>query len=290
MQVVKFIKNNHVNIKIKNYFKNPKHNEKEYTDGLYGILPKGSVIDIYSDKHYCSNWMEWAYNNTYQPTSEYNQRRDMYMPYLDGSHANATNILGSLKTIWSEFVKNTKLYLIELDDIDINKIEEDFCNYYIQKHNKRFEESVKVLQTYVMQRRRLMTKQQKDFERQHAPFFSEDKVWLDGCKDFLKHLIYTTPRGYLMEIILLAALKQYLNADVEDSNAEDERNGIDGYVILNGNRIPISLKPSTYNRNTLSPLSEVCWIIYHKKKYTYPDLIFEFMNGEQLLFGGINGK
>ena len=200
------------------------------------------------------------------------------MPYLDGSHSNATNILGSLKTIWSEYVKNTKLYLIELDDIDINKIEEDFWNYYIQKYNRRFEESVKVLQTYVMQRRRLMTKQQKDFERQHAPFFSEDKVWLDGCKDFLKHLIYTTPRGYLMEIVLLAALKQYLNTDVEDSNADDERNGIDGYVILNGNRIPISLKPSTYNRNTLSPLSEVCWIIYHKKKYTYPDLIFEFMN------------
>ena len=73
MQVVKFIKNNHVNIKVKDYFKNPKHNEKEYIDGLYGILPKGSVIDIYSDKHYCSNWMEWAYNNTYQPTSEYNQ-------------------------------------------------------------------------------------------------------------------------------------------------------------------------------------------------------------------------
>jgi hypothetical protein len=286
MQIVKYIKNNHVHIKVKDYFNNPKHNEKEYDDGLYHMLPKGSVIDIYADSHNCSNWMEWAYNNPYQPTAERNRERDIYMPFLDGSHANATKNLGSLKTIWSNFVKDTKLYLINLDDIDINVIEKDFWNYYISKYKNNFERSVQVLQAYVSSRRKMMTQKQRDYERAYAPFFANDKVWMEGCRDFLKHLVYTSPRGYMMEIVLLAALKEYLNAAVEDSNAQDERDGIDGYVIVNGNRIPISLKPSTYNRNAMSPLSDMCWVIYHKKKYTYPDLVFEFKNGDHLLFGG----
>lgn len=286
MQIVKYIKNNHVHIKVKDYFNNPKHNEKEYDDGLYHMLPKGSVIDIYADSHNCSNWMEWAYNNPYQPTAERNRERDIYMPFLDGSHANATKNLGSLKTIWSNFVKDTKLYLINLDDIDINVIEKDFWNYYISKYKNNFERSVQVLQAYVSSRRKMMTQKQRDYERAYAPFFANDKVWMEGCRDFLKHLVYTSPRGYMMEIVLLAALKEYLNAAVEDSNAQDERDGIDGYVIVNGNRIPISLKPSTYNRNAMSPLSDICWVIYHKKKYTYPDLVFEFKNGDHLLFGG----
>ena len=286
MQLTKYIQNNHVHIKVKDYFNNPKHNEKEYDDGLYQMLPKGSVIDIYADSHNCSNWMEWAYNNPYQPTAERNRERDIYMPFLDGSHANATKNLGSLKTIWSNFVKDTKLYLIKLDDIDINVIEKDFWNYYISKYKNNFERSVQVLQKYVAERRRKMTQKDRDYERTYAPFFANDRVWLEGCRDFLKHLVFTSPRGYLMEIVLLAALKQYLHADVENSTAEDERNGIDGYVIVNGNRIPISLKPSTYTRNTMSPLSGVCWVIYHKKKHTYPDLVFEFKNGDHLLFGG----
>ena len=286
MQIVKYIKNNHVHIKVKDYFHNPKHNEKEYDDGLYHMLPKGSVIDIYADSHNCSNWMEWAYNNPYQPTAERNRERDIYMPFLDGSRANATKNLGSLKTIWSNFVKDTKLYLINLDDIDINVIEKDFWNYYISKYKNNFERSVQVLQAYVSSRRKMMTQKQRDYERAYAPFFANDKVWMEGCRDFLKHLVYTSPRGYMMEIVLLAALKEYLNAAVEDSNAQDEREGIDGYVIINGNRIPISLKPSTYNRNAMSPLSDICWVIYHKKKYTYPDLVFEFKNGDHLLFGG----
>ncbi len=286
MQLAKYIKNNHVHIKVKDYFNNPKHNEKEYDDGLYHMLPKGSVIDIYADSHNCSNWMEWAYNNPYQPTAERNRERDIYMPFLDGSRANATKNLGSLKTIWSNFVKDTKLYLINLDDIDINVIEKDFWNYYISKYKNNFERSVQVLQAYVSSRRKMMTQKQRDYERAYAPFFANDKVWMEGCRDFLKHLVYTSPRGYMMEIVLLAALKEYLHAAVEDSNAQDEREGIDGYVIVNGKRIPISLKPSTYNRNAMSPLSDVCWVIYHKKKYTYPDLVFEFKNGDHLLFGG----
>lgn len=286
MQLIKYVKNGHVHLKIKDYFNNPKHNESLYDDGLYHMLPKGPVTDIYSEHHHCTDWMEWAYNNPYQPTAEVNTERDIYMPFLDASRANATRNLGSLKTIWSDFVKDTKLYLINLDDIDINTIEKDFWEYYISKYSRKFEYSVQILQKYVLSRRKLMSAEDRNYERTYAPFFANDKVWMEGCRDFLKHLIYTSPRGYLMEIVLLAALKQYLHVDVEDSNAEDERNGIDGYVIVNQNRIPISLKPSTYNRNSMSPLSEVCWIIYYKKKYTYPDLVFEFKNGGEFLFGG----
>lgn len=286
MQIVKYIKNGHVHLKVKDYFSNPKHNEKEYTDGLYHMLPKGPVTDIYAENHRCTDWMEWAYNNVYQPTAEINNERDVYMPFLDASRANATRNLGSLKTIWSNFVKDTKLYLVDLDNIDINVIENDFWNYYILKYKSNFERSVQVLQKYVADRRRNMTQKDRDYERTYAPFFANDRVWAEGCRDFLKHLVFTSPRGYIMEIVLLAALKQYLNAEVEDSNAVDERNGIDGYVIVNKSRIPISLKPSTYNRNAMSPLSDICWVIYHKKKYTYPDLVFEFKNGDHLLFGG----
>ncbi len=286
MQLVKYVRNGHVHLKVKDYFNNPKHNEKTYDDGLYHMLPKGPVTDIYADQHHCTDWMEWAYNNPYQPTAEINVERDIYMPFLDASRANATKNLGSLKTIWSNFVKDTKLYLIDLNDIDINVIEKDFWEYYISKYSRNFEYAVQVLQRYVSNRRKLMTQKERNYERTYAPFFANDKVWMEGCRDFLKHLVYTSPRGYLMEIVLLAALKQYLNADVEDSNFDDERNGIDGYVIVNKNRVPISLKPSTYNRNSMSPLSDMCWIVYHKKKYTYPDLVFEFKNGQNLLFGG----
>ena len=176
MQIVKYIKNNHVHIKVKDYFHNPKHNEKEYDDGLYHMLPKGSVIDIYADSHNCSNWMEWAYNNPYQPTAERNRERDIYMPFLDGSRANATKNLGSLKTIWSNFVKDTKLYLVDLEDLDINVIENDFWNYYISKYKSNFERSVQVLQKYVAERRHKMTQKDRDYERTYAPFFAQRTV------------------------------------------------------------------------------------------------------------------
>lgn len=290
MYITKYVKNNNVHLKIANYFKNPKHRENQYTDGLYGILPQGQMTDIYSDEHICSNWMEWAYNNPYQPTAEYYGPNDVYLPYLDGSHANATKTLGSLKTIWSNFVKDTMLYLTDLDDFDINEIEKNFWNYYIEKYESNFNNAVAVLQKYVLSRRKLMTPEQRNYERTYAPFFANDKVWAEGCRDFIKHLIYTSPRGYVMEIVLLATLKEYLGAEVEDSNMYDERNGIDGFVIINDNRIPISLKPDTYRKTSMSPLYDVCWVVYHKKKYTYPDLVFEFKNGANLIFGGNNGK
>ena len=35
MQIIKYMKNGHIHLKVKDYFSNPKHNEKEYTDGKY---------------------------------------------------------------------------------------------------------------------------------------------------------------------------------------------------------------------------------------------------------------
>ena len=284
MEIIKYRKNNAVFLKVKDYYNIPAHVEKEYDDGLYHTLNKGPVKDIYCKGRSCTDWLEWAFNNPNQPTAEYDMERDIFLPFLDGSRANTTKNLGSLKTIWFDFARINGLADITLDELDINKIESDFWNYYISTNSTKFNRSVEILRKYVRERRCSMSKKQRGEERSRVPFFSDNEIWMEGCYDYLKHLVYTTPRGYVMEIALLRVLREYLNVETEFSEAQDERLGIDGYVIINLERIPISLKPISYKHGIGSPLYEGCWVVYHNKNYTFPDLVFEFKTGAELLF------
>ena len=156
---------------VKNFFKNIISNENPYTEGLYGKIPTDKFKDCYNKNHCCTDLMEWAYNNPYQPTAEIDKIKNIKTPFLDASKANGVKNIGSLKNIWKKFEKKTKILSIDFEDIDINKIEKDFWDYYIQRYKNEFENSVHIFEEYVKQRRSKMTKEQREFEKENVPFF-----------------------------------------------------------------------------------------------------------------------
>lgn len=263
------------------YFRDKRHIEKRYTDGLYGKFPPSSRVNIYDPvpNTYCTNLMEWAYNNPYQPFAELDGATGKRLPLLDGSHANSFSILGCMKEIWKDFVREEGLLNIDLDSIDINDIEERFWRFYTSLYSSRFEKAVSVLQEYVRKRRADMTEEQRKIERTNYPEFRNEDIWIDGCRDYLRHLIFVSPRGYIYEIILFAALAKITGEEVRASSASDERKGIDGFV----KDINVSVKPSSYKSIYISPLDKTCFAIYEKKCKTYPDLVFKFLSGEKFL-------
>jgi hypothetical protein len=86
-----------------------------------------------------------------------------------------------------------------------------------------------------------------------------------------------------MELILFAALREVYGGKFVESDEDAERKGIDGYLELNGEKIAISLKPDSYSRGYASPLHDACWVTYFKKNICYPDLVFEFKQGQEKL-------
>lgn len=267
---------------VKNFFKNIISNENPYTEGLYGKIPTDKFKDCYNKNHCCTDLMEWAYNNPYQPTAEIDKIKNIKTPFLDASKANGVKNIGSLKNIWKKFEKKTKILSIDFEDIDINKIEKDFWDYYIQRYKNEFENSVHIFEEYVKQRRSKMTKEQREFEKENVPFFADDNIWRKGCRDFLKHLVYTTPRGYIMELVLFSALSKLTGGIFIESSIEDEKNGIDGYIKINNIKYPICLKPSSF-RGGLSPICKQGLVFYKNKRETYPDLIFKFKLNAEIL-------
>lgn len=271
-------------IVIPGYYKQLAHIEKQYTDGLYGQIPPGSAKDFWSDNgRYCKDWMEWAYNNPNQPSAEWSEKFQNYQPFLDASRANATYNLGSLKNIWKEFELSHNLHALSLMEIDINKLEAEFWGYYIKHYSRNYWQGVQILEDYVRTRRMSMTPEERAMEQKYIPIFADDATWIAGCKDYIKHLIYTSPRGYLMELILFAALREVYGGKFVESDEDAERKGIDGYLEKNGEKIAISLKPDSYNHNYASPLHNTCWVTYLKKNMYYPDLVFEFKQGQEKL-------
>ena len=238
--------------------------------------------------------MEWAYNNTCHPFAEYSSKFNKKLPFLDGSRANSIKNLGcSLKLLWKEFKEVYGLSFLSLDEIDINAIEDLFWKYFISKHAVGFERSVEIFKKYVSKRISLMTKEQRDLINKNIPLFADDENWMLGCRDYLKHLIYTSPRGYICELIILDILRDHTNGFIRESSIEDERKGIDGYIISQeGKTYPISLKPSTYKPSHISPLYDRCLITYNKynKENAYnSDLIFEFQSGDDIIRSCLKG-
>lgn len=265
---------------LKDYFLDSKHNENKYTHGLYGKIPQGRFKNFWSeDGTYSRDMLEFMYNNVHQPCAEYDSKLGKHMPFLDGSRANSTRVLGSLKNIWKDFEKLNNLYTMDPGQFDINLLEEMFWRYYISHYKSNFERAVQILEDYVRVRRSYMTDEELAAEQYEAPILSNSVVWTMGCRDYLRHLIYTTPRGYIMELMLFTTLRNLTGKPFREATAEDERNGIDGYI---GNT-PVSLKPSTYKTDYASPLDTTCFVIYLNKYFTTPDLIFEFKTGEEML-------
>lgn len=266
---------------IPHYYTQAQHIEKPYTEGLYGALPPGCVCDFLSQEpKYCTSWMEWAYNNPRQPVAEISDVKGVPIAFLDASHANAARNLGSLKTIWKAFEKAENLHQCNLEELDINDIEERFWNYYIQRHRSHFNKSVQILEDYVRRRRAQMTEADKAREIQNSPFVSED-MWIAGCRDYLKHLVYTTPRGYMLELVLFAALQSKIGGVFRESDINAEREGIDGFLDFHNDTIPVSLKPDSYYKQTMSPLYDACWVTYNRPRANTRDLRFVFQSGSE---------
>lgn len=271
-----------VRIVLPDYFLDPRHREKPYAKGLYGILPKGRIEDPYSPPgrvRFCSNAMEWAYNNPRQPGSEIDGRTGKRMPFLDGSGANRVSVLGSLKEAWKEYERESGIRDADVDDLDVNRLEEDFFRFYETTRRGRLEASAEILRNYVKERREGISESDRRKGLAAAPFFTDD-VWEAGCLDYVRHLVWTTPRGYLRELMFFSAVRELTGAEFAESDAASERRGIDGYLIADGRApFPASVKPSTWSRRTVSPIYEGCVVIYRTERESYPDAVFEFESG-----------
>lgn len=261
-----------------NYYADPKHIEAVYNEGLYKQIPNGRVKNVYDKNNgFCKDLMEWAYNNVFQPTAEYDTKKGIKVPFLDGSHANAVCNLGSMKSIWKQFENEYALFDVDPRDLDLNNIELQFWNHYIILNYKKFLKSVALFEDYVRARRKLMDAESLRVEKKYYPLFSDERNWISGCYDYLKHLVFTTPRGYIAELILLTLIRIKTGCSIKESSIADERKGVDGYMVFQDKTIPISLKPESYKKDKyLSPLDETCFVVYSRNK---DDLIFSFVSG-----------
>ena len=269
---------------VKDYYNQVADNKTEDVIGILNELPKGKVIDIWCAdyKRPCLNWFEFMYNNPYAPNvdSKYKYGRGIVAcSYVDGSSANKQKNIGSMKNIWKDFEDK---YLKDLDfnDLDIKSIERLFWNYYITNYGDKFNVGVSVLEDYILRKRELMTEEQKTKEREAYPFLDNDDLWKRGCRDYLEYLIRVkTVRGFIIELVLFKALESLSGGEFIESDAENEKKGIDGFIVLNGSKFPVSLKPNTFGGG-ISPVYKNRLVKYKKLNN---DLYFTFTTGEDLL-------
>lgn len=277
-------------IVLPNYFLDERHRERQYTDGLYGIIPGGKIADPYArgDRRIlCSDIMEWAYNNPRQPGVETDRRTGKSMPFLDGSGANRVKILGSLKEAWKAFERESGIMNFSVYSLDVNALSAGFFDFYCRTHRGALERSAEILRCYVRERRSLASREEKERGGTAFPWFTEE-MWDRGCYDYIRHLVWRTPRGYLCELLFFTAMRELTGAGFLESDVESERNGIDGYLTAYGyDPFPVCVKPSTWSRRRISPVYEGCMVIYMQEEQSYPHAVFEFLSGgeECLSFG-----
>ena len=258
-------------ITLSNFFLNPNHIEAEYSDGFYKTFnSKYGCKNIWNSNRWCKNVMEMLFNNSDHPCAEFDKKKGKKLPFLDGSGANQISNLGSMKEIWKEFERERHIHYIPLDFINLKRLEKEFWSYYIKNYSDKFQKSSDILFSYIKERRKKMTdedkKKEKDFLLKYSKEidYESDDFWRDVSKDFLKHLIYKTPKGYLYELILLGVLKDITGGEIIESNIENERKGIDGFIRMGDRDIPISLKPKSYRNSHISPVNNECLIIYEE--------------------------
>lgn len=269
---------------IKNYYNKILDYETEERIGIMNELPAGEIKNIWREdrKSLSTNLLEYMYNNQYAPNvdSKFKYNKGVVAcSYIDGSDANQTKNIGSMKNIWKDFEKE---YLkdLDFDDLDIKAIEGSFWNYYIERYRDSFQIGVEILEDYIAKKRALMTPEQKEKEKTAYPFLDDDDLWKRGCRDYLEYLIRVkTVRGFIIELVLFKALEGLSGGRFIESDAKYEKQGIDGFILLNGFRYPVCLKPYTFGGG-ISPIYKDRLVKYSKRNN---DLYFTFTTGENLL-------
>ena len=126
----------------------------------------------------------------------------------------------------------------------------------------------------------MMSEEQRAKEREFFPFLADDDLWTRGCKDYLEYLIKVkTVRGFFVELVFFKALESISGGEFIESTMEEERQGIDGFLLLDGVKYPVSIKPDTF-KGGRSPVYEDRLVKYRK---SYNDLVFQFITGEDML-------
>lgn len=248
--------------------------------GILKKLPNGLVKDIWCNYNRQSkNWFEFMYNNPNQPNS-YIQRNGRKVAYLDNSKANATSNLGSMKEIWKEFEK-VELSKLDLENININEIEDSFWNHYITRYKDKFDRCVGILEKYIDEKRKSLTEEERKKEREHYPFLT-DEIWIAGCRDYLEYLIrIKTVRGFIVETIFFNSLVSLVGGEYIESSMEEERRGIDGFLLFENEKWPCCIKPNSYNVIAgVSPI-DIRRLVFYRQSGN--NLVFEFKTGFDLL-------
>lgn len=242
-----------------------------------------NVKDIWSNNNrQCKNLFEFMYNNPNQPNSNiiYKNGKYIHCGYLDGSGANHVKNLGSMKEIWKEFERE-HLKFIDFNNIEINYIEDLFWEFYITRYESNFNNSVKILKNYIRKKRLLMSDDERRKEQEYYPYLTDEK-WISGCYDYLKYLIKSkTVNGFLVEVVFFKSLENIIGGYFLESTADDERNGIDGFLVYDGIKYPACIKPITYNKNRcVSPIYKHRYVEYSKKD---KNLVFVLKTGSDIL-------
>lgn len=266
---------------IKNYYNKILDYETEEKIGLLSELPEGPVLDIWcSDKRYSINWLEFMYNNKNQPNTDIDwtgKKRG----YINGSKANAVRNLGSMKEIWKKF-ECEYMKEFDFDNFEIRDIEEKYWDYYISKYKNKFENCVRIFEKYIKLKRELMSEEEKAKEEEHYPFLIDEDVWVSACRDYLEYLVRVkTVRGFITELVFFKSLEDITGGKLIESTKEEESKGIDGYILLDGEKYAACLKPSTYTpKGDSSPVYMGRYVEY---KQDGEDLVFVFKTGKDLL-------
>lgn len=268
---------------IREYYNKCVVKEADEKIGVLKELPDEKPINIWSEKKLHSrNWFSYMLNNPCMPhadTSYKPGRGNVLCGALDASKANRQNVVGCMKDIWKDFEKE-HLQDLDLNCIDMQKVEDDFWNYYITNYGDRFQTGVNVLEEFIMRKRALMTEEEREKEKEVYPFLDDEDLWRRSCRDYLEFLLkVNTVKGFIMELVLFTTLADLTGGTFIESNAKNEAKGIDGFILWKGFKYPVCLKPNTFNGG-ISPVYEDRLVKYSKRNN---DLYFTFTTGENLL-------
>lgn len=268
---------------VKDYYDKVLDYDTEEVIGVMAELPKGIVSNIWIDDFVATstNMLEFMLNNKYGPLSGYTWKwgQPVKAGAIDVSKANRSRVIGSMKNIWKDFERE-HLEDLDLANIDIKETERLFWNYYITKYNDKFHAGVEVLAAYVDKKRKLMSPIDRARERELCPLLDNEEIWHRACRDYMEYLIRVkTVRGFIVELVFFKALAEISGGEFIESDSEEEKNGIDGFLLLDGKSYPVCIKPNTF-RGGCSPVYEDRLVKYRQSRN---DLSFYFSTGVDML-------
>lgn len=192
------------------------------------------------------DYLEGIYKLVQQETLTNRQIEQAFNSLMNACNANHKSVLGCTSDLFGEFLKKEKKEILGCKTF--NELRILWKSFYDKKRPNAILKAAKKMTAY-----------QREIDRTNSIITGEDMPSEEkyikmekAYADYIAHLVYfNSPRGFVIERIVLTFLSSYLGWSWVKSNISEEAIGIDGKL---GNYL-ITIKPeSFFKQKTMSPL------------------------------------